>query len=683
MAVTNLQVWGIDTFYSPTRYAVETLDCVVTGVEFVNVIRINGPTDDGGGPVSSHTFGPYTEDDCSILICGKLSEGMSTAQIIINRTVDEASSPVSGDYTLDVFGVSGSPYTIGGDASSKRGNYVYRKVANAQGNRFYGLFSPADNTYDSWAEFATAADNGEIEAATSLLQFDVFVNGTSEPSIQVRWSFNDRGAQSLSPELIKPQVWYCAATTGGSDVINVEGMNVPNENAWYENKAGTFGYTGQYDGTYLAMYTELGSSLDAVQKVFYWGLDGKPNAIYLLLRADYAGSVAQMGQLFRVIIPIAPQSISDLSLELVADSATTGNIYESKCVVHYGETPEDALPDDGTNYAGGTDIDGEDDGRYDPDDIPDPDDFEDSDGLGFDGNAVLTKTYAVDATTLVNIGQKLWSQSYFDVLKIQNNPIENIIAVKAFPFATSGTSENIQVGDISFGVNGDKIPSVEKVNIGSCKYTGKYGNYLDLSPYTIIKINLPYIGLVQLDACDLFNATLSVDYIIDKVTGECMAKLTLDGIPYMTVSGRMGIDIPLTSSNRVQTELKAATAAFSAAGAMAGHLLGGDVGGAATTGIVSALSLAGTDYNSQRTSALSPACCSFENHKVFLLIERPICDPESAGYKHLHGYPCHKYLKLSSCSGFVQVDNRTDISIAMTETENKMLESLLKEGIYI
>ena len=286
------------------------------------------------------------------------------------------------------------------------------------------------------------------------------------------------------------------------------------------------------------------------------------------------------------------------------------------------------------------------------------------------------------------------------MLKIQSNPIENIVSVKCFPFEfTGGTSEEIKVGDIAFGINGDKVSSVKVLDIGSYRYPDgldDFGNYLDLSPFTVCKLNLPYIGLIQLDPCDLFNSLLSVKYVIDTVTGQCMAILKLDGIPYMNVFGQMGVDIPLTSTDRVQTELRAASAAFSVGSAAGGQMISGNVAGVAggaANAISGTLNIVGADYASQRTSNQSPTCATYENHYIFLLIERPLEDlaqVESKGFSHLHGLPCHKYLTLSELAlnektggGFVQVDTRTDINIGMTSEENALLEQLLTTGVYV
>ena len=186
---------------------------------------------------------------------------------------------------------------------------------------------------------------------------------------------------------------------------------------------------------------------------------------------------------------------------------------------------------------------------------------------------------------------------------------------------------------------------------------------------------------------------------MDLVTGQCMAKLLLDeqangkAIPFMSVYGNMGVDIPLSATDRVQTEIRASGAAISAMGSIAGHLMGGDALGAAVNGAAGALNIAGADYTTQRTASQSPVCCAFDTQDVFIMIERPASEyvenrDTPSGYKHLHGLPSNKYKPLNDypAGTFVQVDARTDLvfdTMGATGDENRMLEEQLKAGVYI
>lgn len=559
----------------------------------------------------------------------------------------------------------------------------YRYWISTYGSVGFGS-DEVDYTFDSTADFLEALDNGEIYPIRETAYFDIYVNGTDKPSLFVNWTAPDY----LSPVIAQPRVWLgCdALVTIAPEFITDEttGLQIPNAGAWYVDNMQSPSYAGSMDTTYLSVMEVFEKYLNPVSKVEMWGFDGVPACVRFYLRLDYGDEI---GELWRAEIDVNGSARAS-----AVSSSGNAHQYWTRVRFHVGE-PDYVPPQDDDDYARGTNITGDDTGKYDSSDIPDPDDF--TTPAGFDGNGVLTTTYAVSAATLRNIGQKLWSQDYFNVLKIQNNPIENIVSVKHYPFALTGTAQEVKVGDVAFGVTGDKVASVHIIPIGSYTYTGHFNNYLDLAPFTVVKIFLPYCGMFQLDPADILGCKIGVRYYVDLVTGQCMARLFLDensdgnAIPYMSVYGNMGIDIPLTSTDRVQTEIRATGAAISALGSMAGHMIGGDALGAAVSGATGALNIAGADYTSQRTTSQSPVCACFDTQDVFIMIERPASEyvetGAKSGYKHLHGLPSNKYKSLSSfpAGSFIQVDGRTDINIGMTADENRMLEELLTKGVYI
>ena len=207
-----------------------------------------------------------------------------------------------------------------------------------------------------------------------------------------------------------------------------------------------------------------------------------------------------------------------------------------------------------------------------------------------------------------------------------------------------------------------------------------------MTPYCIVKLHLPYVGVVQLDATEIYKRNLSGKYIVDLITGDLLVILYLDGNPYMTLTGKMGVDIPLTSTNRVQTELAAASRTLSAVIGGAGHLMAADAGGAVGAAASGIMSIMGMDYSSQRCTSHSPACCTYENLWIFVEVQY---NPTkvSAGYKAQRGLPAHLYQTLqymkNQGGGFVQIDGRTTINVAMTDEENRMLEQIMTSGFYL
>lgn len=565
-----------------------------------------------------------------------------------------------------------------------------------------GTIAPAEylsitgDMYTLPSDVSTLAD---VEAALifgervtpNKLQFDVYIDGAKDPNVTIKWKaleIND----DFSLQLVTPIVWTDPGAPPAfplTDIVLNHGINIPDESkTWMRKYVNTF--AGQYANPYLTEFNAVAQEYSTFERITLFGIDGIANAMSYLMRFNMqinegGHGLMTWGSLFRVTIPREP-TIENVEVIEINDSAYEKN-FLTYVEVHM-QAPPDEIPDDSDDYPDGQDYDGDPGGAYDPDTvIPDFGDYETD---GFTGKAVLTKSYALTAAGLQNVGSKLWSQSYLDVFKIQNNPIDNIVSVKWFPFALSGSSQEIKVGNILFGYNGDVVDTLYKFDVGSCKVQPKYNSFLDMSPYTTIKLHLPYCGILQLDATEVYKRTIRVRYVVDLVSGDCMAFVYLDNEPYMNVAGAMGVDIPITSSNRIQSEMRAASSAISAVVGAGAHVMAGDVVGGAAQAATGALNIAGMDFNSQRTSSHSPACTSTENRAVFLEIFRPAIDASlfNTGYKSRHGWPCHKFvtlseLKLEGRPAFVRCDARTKIDFAMTRRENEMLEELLTSGVYV
>ena len=134
------------------------------------------------------------------------------------------------------------------------------------------------------------------------------------------------------------------------------------------------------------------------------------------------------------------------------------------------------------------------------DDGKDKDDEDDDTGDVSAGIGVLTSTFKMTKERLVQLGQFLWSANIFDQFSlINNNPIENIISCKSIPINASGTNQEIVLGNVSTGVNGEKISNnFAKQTIGSILINEHYHNFLDYTPYTNVILYLPYIVLLSI-----------------------------------------------------------------------------------------------------------------------------------------------------------------------------------------
>ena len=560
------------------------------------------------------------------------------------------------------------------------------QVINIPSNTTLGghYYSPGSYTLDSDAKIAAYLFGSPREVSYKG-KLDIYFNGNKEPNISMTWHGYKDAVINEADDILKASklhiVNYAPAdiqqppfTAYYTYVDSQDGIRKMNDLVF--NRVNKLRYINpvapgkSINTSYLSQVEGIAGSLNSAARLLEYGINGIPEhlAWYFQIEDPYGN----LSTLWELAEPRESEgNLQGYSLIEHSDALWPDNIVALEVAIHSGPNPDDITDDDTTPPP--------------PPPTPTPVDWDDDEGHGFPGDAVLTKTYAMTAAVLQNIGQKLWSQSYYDVLKIQNNPIENVVSVKWFPFdLTDGTSENVKVGDVDFGIAATRINTVKRITIGSVTYSGVYGNFLDCSPYTTLKLNRPYVGQIQLDASEFLGQTIGVEYIIDLVTGECVARVKRGGIPLYDYPGHMGVDIMLTSSDRVQADMKAMQSGIHTAANMAGELIQGDVIGAAAGAASGALSVAGMDYNSQRVGSPSGVCGSFQNHKVWLTVSYPLYF-QSDGFTHIFGRPCNKYLTLDKFKSgdYIQVDKRTDLKIAMTSDENAELERLLTGGVYI
>lgn len=292
------------------------------------------------------------------------------------------------------------------------------------------------------------------------------------------------------------------------------------------------------------------------------------------------------------------------------------------------------------------------------------------------GIGVLTSTFKMTKERLVQLGQFLWGSNIFDKFSlVNNNPIENIISCKSIPINTDGANQEIVLGNVATGVNGEKISNnFAKQTIGSIAINEHYHNFLDYAPYTNIILYLPYIGFKELDTTLVMNKTLQVIYTVDAITGGCLAQVYVNSVRLYEFTGNVGIDIPITASNRAQVE-----AGYIQAGVGAtASALGGNIGSAVT----SLLNSATSQYHYSSTGNPSPMCVASTNRTCYVIIDRPNYQNLKA-FNHTRGRKCYLSKTISTLKGFTICDSNIDLSgINATETEKEELVNILSTGFF-
>lgn len=294
----------------------------------------------------------------------------------------------------------------------------------------------------------------------------------------------------------------------------------------------------------------------------------------------------------------------------------------------------------------------------------------------YSGVGVLTKTYALTTAKINQLGAFLWGADFFENIKLLNNsPIENILALKILPIALSGATQNIVIGNVDTNVTAEIITAQSHVvNLGTIKVEEYYHSFFDYAPFTKLSIYLPFIGYKELDVNEFMNSTLGVSYYIDIITGNCKAVITSNGYPLNEFDGVVGIDIPITASNRSQVE---AGYISSMVGSVADFTSGNVIGA-----IGSLINSAMTPYHYSTSGTNTPSCASQVGRACFIILDRPTYQNLSA-FNHTKGRLCNLSKNIGSLHGFTMCDSNIDLSgINCTDTEREELRSILSSGFY-
>lgn len=290
--------------------------------------------------------------------------------------------------------------------------------------------------------------------------------------------------------------------------------------------------------------------------------------------------------------------------------------------------------------------------------------------------------------------------SFLDNLnKLQSNPMDAIISLNMAHFdATTSGSEPMNF----FGqASGFSAPVVSKLthtlDCGSVTISEYSGNFLDYNNLSKIQIYLPYCGgPFSLSTNEVMGATLHLQYVIDVLSGSCVAELKVirqrgrvyaDPNLSATIyhfNGNIFQQVPISSvnyTNMVMGQLgQIAGAASIAGGAATGNI------GAITGGISSIINGATASPSVEKIGGAGGNYGYLSTQKPFIIQEYPWYNWFDQ-YDNYNGRPLYDYKKLDYCDGYTEIDQSTlwtDKFDFITKEEEDMLISIFNSGgVYI
>lgn len=190
---------------------------------------------------------------------------------------------------------------------------------------------------------------------------------------------------------------------------------------------------------------------------------------------------------------------------------------------------------------------------------------------------------------------------------------------------------------------GETAPYVKEhtivVDCGSVEIVEQYHSLLDYNPFSRLTIYLPFIGFQELDDKLVVGHTLKVQYVVDVLSGRCLAQLYVDS-----------------------TELKSCIAEYGgtiAADEMFGSDNGYDYYGA---------------YELMTTLQLGELSC-------YVLIHTKI--PLEGNIVDYKGLPTNEIVKVGDAVGFIKYSSIHVDGMTATDVEKSEIESLLMSGILV
>jgi hypothetical protein len=255
---------------------------------------------------------------------------------------------------------------------------------------------------------------------------------------------------------------------------------------------------------------------------------------------------------------------------------------------------------------------------------------------------------------------------------------------------------NIRAGFLDSGVASQLVSSrYKEIKCGAVSVPEYWGNYLDYSPYTKSYCYLPFIGIVELNTDDIVGSGVEITYRVDTYNGSCIALITTakpnsaESVTYQ-FEGNCAVSVPITSGMMTALQnglMGIATTALSAGTTAA---VTAATGGTALPATVLAGTIAAgatkqglTSKNQVQYSGSFGSSFGAMGLKIpFLIIKRPK-QKVVYGYNENYGYPAHKMVLLSTCSGYLKAIEVNVVSSTATEAEKKMIEQCLKSGVFV
>ena len=329
--------------------------------------------------------------------------------------------------------------------------------------------------------------------------------------------------------------------------------------------------------------------------------------------------------------------------------------------------------------------------------------------IGVVGSKGLTEYYWINDYEIgqfgaAMFGEDLWNAIKADdpgvqqggvssFMKAQFNPLQYVVSCMWFPFTLphSGSKTHVYFGYFDSGwsaytlTRSSYILFNDHINLSEHPQADERGYYLDLAPYSRLRLSALPWGEVDLDTTKFFgaNSEIKLEAWLDPVTGSTKLYV-MNGVgdTILILVGQIGV--PEQLSQVLKDNLATVTGGISAIAGIVGAVAGGFAGsaGAVAGGISTTANGIGNavaaQYPDVSTTGTNGARIAVAPTNIWVTQTFQYIVEED---RQNHGRPLCQRRKLSTLPGYLLISD-PDVSIPATQAEIQKIKEYMVNGFF-
>ena len=316
-------------------------------------------------------------------------------------------------------------------------------------------------------------------------------------------------------------------------------------------------------------------------------------------------------------------------------------------------------------------------------------------GINTDPEGHGLRVYDVTDAQVNDLYNRLWSKNIWDMWENKRfNPIGGLLSLHRLPVPVPaiGQANFLMIAGQKYDlksqawiVKDNAVPweSVEK----AFPISDYSMSFLDYAPYISAMLYLPFIGWVSVDPNKFIGGSLQVRYIVDVITGNCLAHVIAKDrdqhkMLHGTYAGNCAFTFPITGNDNGGLAALGAFAGFATAGLTA-LISGGSAAPVAAAAIAGGTSVLGAEHHMQQAGSLPHNVSALAEHLTIevLLTQPNILTPDT--YSHVLGYPAGDAGTVGDYSGLLSGTVHADGIDGATDAEKRTIEAALAGGVFV